>query len=226
MGKLIDLTGQQFGRLTVIRIHDGRNTYNQILWFCECDCGNTINVLSYSLQNHRTKSCGCYRREVSSKNKGRSPTHGHKRRGQRTLTYSVWTNMKARCYNPSNISYRNYGGRGIAVCERWRKSFENFLNDMGEKPTVYYQIDRIDNEGNYEPDNCRWVTRIQNGRNTRHNRLLTYNGKTQCISAWSEEIGIHTTTLRGRLKRGWSIERAITEPRQENCINSRKRKNG
>lgn len=127
--------------------------------------------------------------------------------GRQRPTYIVWKAMRMRCTNPENISYPNYGGRGIVVCERWH-SFENFLADMGERPPGM-QIDRIDNDGPYSPDNCRWVDRKTQCRNKSTNTLVTWNGRTQTISAWCEETGAEERTVSNRLKRGYSPERAF-----------------
>ena len=121
--------------------------------------------------------------------------------------------MKARCVVPSASGYENYGGRGIVVCDRWLNSFENFLADMGERPSKAHSIDRYpDNDGNYEPSNCRWATRKQQTRNTRANRRISFCGETLCVAEWAERVGIHCDTIYDRLKLGWSIDRALTEP--------------
>ena len=124
--------------------------------------------------------------------------------------YKVWLGMRQRCYLQSCRQFNNYGGRGIRVCERW-KDFENFLADMGERPDGA-QIDRIDNNGNYAPENCRWATQKQNMRNTRHNRLIEWRGETLPLAAWAERLGINERTFTNRLNRGWPLERAMTEP--------------
>lgn len=127
---------------------------------------------------------------------------------------STWQAMMARCYQPSAPRYNRYGARGIVVCDRWH-DFKNFLEDMGERPRGL-TIDRIDNDGNYEPDNCRWASAQTQARNRSNNRLLTYKGKTQCITAWASEIGLNRTTLRKRLDLGWSLEKALTTRKLEN----------
>jgi hypothetical protein len=119
--------------------------------------------------------------------------------------------MKCRCYNPKDINYLRYGGRGITVCDRWRDSFTNFLADMGECPKRL-TLDRIDNDGNYEAGNCRWATPKQQQRNKRYNLVLTHNGRTQCLKAWAEETGLNYNTLHGRLRNGWSVSEALTTP--------------
>jgi len=199
MPRFIDLTGQRFGRLVVLKLI-GKNKWGSYQWLCRCDCGKEKIVRIDSLKSGRTKSCGCLNRERLTK-------HGHY--GDRT--YKSWSQMIQRCTNPNNKYFKDYGGRGITVCERWLNSFPNFLEDMGESPKGH-QIDRMNNDKGYHKSNCLWVTPKQNSRNRRSNHLETHNGKTQCITAWSEEVGIPEYVIRQRLKHGWSIERALTTP--------------
>lgn len=140
--------------------------------------------------------------------------HGH-RRPKRSPTYISWQSIWPRCNDPNHCAYSDYGGRGIKVCDRWQY-FTNFLEDMGERPEGK-QLDREDNDGDYTPDNCRWITAKKNCRNRRNNRLITANGKTQCIAAWSEETGIEYNTIYARVKRyGWSEEKAVLTPGKKN----------
>lgn len=127
-----------------------------------------------------------------------------------TKIYSIWKSMKLRCYSINHISYKRYGALGIGICDRWMV-FENFFSDMGHPPTIYHQIDRINSKGNYEPPNCRWVTPKENSRNTKRNMMIRAFGKSQCASAWSEELGIEKSTISWRIKSGWSPERAVSE---------------
>jgi hypothetical protein len=134
-------------------------------------------------------------------------------RGISSNEYRIWEGMKHRCYNPSNKRFALYGSRGISVCERWRESFAAFMADMGPCP-VGMSLDRIDNDGNYCPENCRWTTMRVQGRNTRHNRLITHNGQTKCLIEWAESSGINADAIYARLRLGWPVERALTEPVQ------------
>jgi len=204
MCKFIDLNGQKFGRLTIIQ-KVGSNKRGNALWLCKCECGNEKEIIirSIDLRNNRTQSCGCLQIERSTK-------HGRYIETVESQTYNSWHNMIQRCINSNSRNYHYYGGRGIKVCKRWMK-FENFLEDMGEVPEGY-QIDRIDNDGNYCKENCQWVTPKQNSRNKRNNHLITYKEKTQCVSAWAEELDINSMTIVVRLRRGWSIEKALTAP--------------
>lgn len=133
--------------------------------------------------------------------------------GRRDPTYVCWFSMKARCYNPRTINYADYGGRGITVCQRWRESFANFLADMGQRPADGMELDRKDNNGNYTPANCRWVTAKVNARNRRSNRMLTYRGETHTMAEWAEIAGLPQRILKARMKLGWSVEEAISRPK-------------
>lgn len=198
----IDLSKQRFGRLIVTKRVDN-NKQGKSCWLCLCDCGKNTIVYSGSLKNGDTRSCGCLQKEIVIK-------HGHSTRTKVSRTYNSWHGMITRCINFRHKKYHNYGGRGIKVCKQWMK-FENFLADMGDVPEGY-QIDRIDNNKGYYKSNCRWVTPKQNGRNKRNNHLITYDGKTQCMSAWSEETGIAKSTILYRLKHSWSISKSLTTP--------------
>lgn len=206
MSKFIDLTGQKFGRLTVLK-RVNNHKYYKPHWLCKCDCKNEIIVCGNEIKRGRTKSCGCLRKEIIVK---RSTKHGHSKREKMSKEYISWHNIKQRCYNPNNESYSNYGERGIIVCNRWLNSFKNFFEDMGRSPKGY-QIDRIKNKKGYCKENCRWITPKQNSRNKRNNCLISFNGKFQCIAAWAEETGIPYYTLYQRIfKYGWSPKKALT----------------
>lgn len=135
----------------------------------------------------------------------------------RTPEYNAWINIKARCYNINNPRYASYGGRGIKVCEKWKHSFDNFLTDMGERPSDKHSIDRIDNDGDYTPENCRWATMTRQQNNKKDNTYLTHNGMTLSLADWARKVGINQVTLSARLtKRGWSVEKALSTPVKNN----------
>lgn len=196
--KFKDLTGQKFGRLTVLyKLHNYHK--KEIYWLCICDCGNITETRGSTLRNESAKSCGCYMKEIVTKH-GKSNTRLHK----------TWSMIKDRCYNKHNNRYPIYGGRGIVVCDEWKHDFEAFHdwaieNDYRDDLT----IDRIDVNGNYEPNNCRWATPKQQARNTTRNRNITYNGETYCISEWADILGINANTIRSRLNYGWPIEKCL-----------------
>lgn len=197
----IDLTGQIFGRLTVIR-PEGLTSRNAQIWLTRCSCGNDVSVVSRALRSGNTQSCGCLHRERAG---NASRTHGL----SRTAEHKVWLGMKKRCFNPQSKAFPNYGARGITICERWL-TFENFLADMGKRPSVAHSIERVDNEGNYEPANCRWATAREQCNNQRGNRRLTLHGKTATLAEWARDLGIHPDVLNSRLnKYGWTVEAAL-----------------
>lgn len=202
--KRINLTGRRFGRLVVTGLADSRN--GKAYWHCECDCGGSSIPAATNLLRGLTQSCGCGEQQARCKNLRR--THG----GSHTTEYSIWSQMKRRCADSTSKSYVYYGGRGIRVCDAWRDSFETFLADVGPRPSPCHSIDRINNNGNYEPGNVRWATRKEQARNSRHNHLLTFEGRTQPMSAWVEERALTFAALKKRIKRGYTIDRALTTP--------------
>jgi hypothetical protein len=204
--RLIDLTGQRFGRWLIVE--RGSSLGHRVRWLCRCDCGNTGLITSHNLKSGRSRSCGCLRTDTIT-------THGL----SKSPEFKTWTAMKARCYTKSNIGYPYYGGRGITVCDRWLHSFETFLADMGKKPDPDYSLDRIDSNGNYNPDNCRWAVRETQDNNRRSNHPLTFRGKTQTITQWAKEVGIPKTTILNRLNWGWPVEDALSWPSEHGRIN-------
>lgn len=199
-----DLTGMVFGRWTVISFHEKRN--HIIHWRCRCACSTERFISTASLTTGNSRSCGCLKKEEAGKP---SITHGRSVGGTLDKTYVCWRSMLVRCRQKGNDcpKYKCYSGRGISVCERW-KSFDNFLSDMGERP-YKMTLDRIDNDGNYEPGNCRWATMKEQCRNRRSNRMLTCRGETKTLAEWCENRGIESYVVLNRLKLGWPVEDAI-----------------
>ena len=186
---------------------------------CRCECGAEGWPQAVDLVTGNSKSCGCLRSEIINSEQHRAKMRAAPRRRAEPVPSAppeegrhTWHAMLDRCHNPQSKSYRHYGGRGIAVCDRWRNSFRDFINDMGLKPTPRHSIDRIDNNGNYEPGNCRWATATQQARNTRKNRMLTLRGETLCLSDWADRAGRPASWVRSRLNRGLSPEEAIFGP--------------
>lgn len=195
------VTGDRFGRLTAEFIA-GRRTGQGSVWQFRCDCGSVKNIAAVSVKRGLTKSCGCLRREIA----GGKSTHGK----SKTREYRIWSGIKLRCEDPRYSNWERYGGRGIKVCKRWLK-FENFIADMGLSP-IGTTLDRIDNNGNYEPKNCRWATRKQQALNRSSNRLIEYKGVTRALKEWSEIYDIAGPTLKRRIDKGWSINKAMETP--------------
>lgn len=196
MKRYRDLTGLKFGKLTAIKpVNEKRESGRHKRWICNCECGNTTIVSSDHLTKCETKSCGCY-------NHGKS----------KTRLFRIWSHIKVRCYDCKNNNYSRYGGRGIKMCDDWRENFMAFYNwSISNGYSDELSIDRIDNNGNYSPDNCRWATQKMQANNTSKNHYITHNGETHTISEWSDITGIKQNTITYRLKRGWCTERALTE---------------
>jgi len=209
-----DLTGDVFGRLTVVS--RGPNTKEKCAQFyCLCSCGAEKLIRSRSLLSGKTISCGCNKSEKTKIfNSLNKRTHGHKANGKVTTEYQTWTAMIDRTTNPNNKSFHRYGGRGIKICDRWLNSFENFLADMGYKPTKGLSIDRIDTNGNYEPSNCRWATALEQQNNRSSNVVVSYNGENNTISDWARKFGFKPYVIFLRLRNGWSFNKAITTPKR------------
>ena len=202
-----DIIGKRFGRL-VVESFAGMSEFGKSRWLCRCDCGKVIIRKKERLSSGDTKSCGCLRSDLRALN---NLTHGDA--GQKSPEYIAWQHMKSRCFNVSDKKHVRYGGRGITICERWM-SFENFLADMGRKPTPKHSIDRINNDGNYEPSNCRWATSKEQSVNTARNHFIKHDGKTLTISQWADILGISQNVITKRLSRGWSDEKSICQPLQ------------
>lgn len=206
-----NLTGKVFGNLTVIKEGENKkypNGQETTTWICKCSCGKIVNVETKSLISGNTKSCGCFRKEFL---KEKMTTHG--KCGERI--YTIWENMLRRCDYKKHISYKNYGARGIKVCDEWSEDhgFDNFYqwaikNGYSEELT----IDRIDVNGNYEPSNCRWITNAEQQNNRRNNKLIEYRGEIRTLAEWCKELSIGYSKTQLRLSRGWSVEDAFEKP--------------
>ena len=207
-----DLVGQKFTRLFVEKLLS-YDTYKRTMYQCLCDCGNRAIISANALVSGNTKSCGCLRKEKG-RNSDIHKIHGDACPDNTTRLYKIWRTMKTRCLNPSFAKYKDYGGRGIKICDDWvdnYSAFKEWAINNGYADNL--SIDRIDNNGNYEPNNCKWSTGKEQCRNRRTNHLITYNGKTQCLTDWAEELGINRMVLFARINnRHWTIERAFTTP--------------
>lgn len=188
--------------MTIVRETD-RDVWGRV-FICRCVCGKEVTVKFSNLTSGNSKSCGCRR--------GESHGEGNHRHGHMTTEYKIWCRMKDRCLNPKDAAYENYGGRGIAVCERWRLSFTAFLADVGRRPSKKYSLDRIDNDKGYEPGNVRWATRQEQAKNSRHVRLVTVNGETMCVEDWSRRTGVSSRAIVKRLNKGMSPKDAVSLP--------------
>ena len=203
MAKIKNIEGRRFGKLVALKM-DGFNKWKKAVWLCRCDCGNTISTLSNGLIAGRTKSCGCYQKEVVTK-------HGV----SRSPEYIAWKSMISRCRNSNDPSYKTYGGAGVDVCDRWIESVNNFIEDMGARPSLKYSVDRIDNSKGYSKENCRWATMKEQQRNRTNNRIIEFNGISMCIAEWCELLGLKFCTLDRRLKnKNFTVEQALTMPLQ------------
>lgn len=196
MSQKLRLEGKRFGKLTVLKYACSYKQRSN--WLCKCDCGNETIVESRLLKSGNVTSCGCV----------------HKYHGMSgTRLYTIWQHMIDRCYNSNNTNYKNYGGRGIQICDEWKDDAGKFCEwALANGYAKDLTLDRIDVNGNYEPGNCRWATRKEQANNKRNNHFLSCNGEIKTITEWERITGISKQTIYKRLKRGWSVERALTEP--------------
>ncbi len=238
-----DLTGQRFGRLTVIEYSHthGKRAY----WKCRCDCGNYSVAMGKNLLSGKTKSCGCLMRERAAEHmgkvgrkygsitgkenlrkalaEGKGTTNGNYKHGHsNTRLYRIWAGIKQRCYNENDTNYHWYGGRGITVCEEWRNNFEAFYKwSMANGYTDKKSIDRINSNGDYCPENCRWTDITTQANNTRRNHYIKHNGKIKTIAEWAKDTGISQQAISSRLRNRWSIEKTLETPVKK--INAKKK---
>jgi hypothetical protein len=198
--------GARFGKLVVTAEAPPKS--GSICYECICDCGIVKVISGSALKRGNTSSCGCLRREVLKRSALKNVTHGM----TKSATYKAWTSMHQRCGNSKRRDFHNYGGRGIRVCERWAH-FENFLIDMGIRPSSRHSLDRYpDQNGNYEPENCRWATYTEQNANNRHARYLEFQGERLLVRHWAKKLGIKEDTLYNRLRMGWPVERVLGAP--------------
>ena len=200
--------GTRFGRLVVVK-EATSGSWRESRWICRCDCGSTAIARGSGLRRGCPKSCGCLAREVTA---ARTVRHGYTRKGQRSPEWLVWSAMIQRCHYPKDRRYPNYGGRGIAVCERWRASFEDFVADMGHRPSPRHSLDRVDNDGPYSQENCRWANPKEQQGNKRNSRAIEFQGRRLSISGWADETGLPARLISGRLRAGWLMERVLITP--------------
>lgn len=203
--KLIDLTGRTYGAWKVLERAEN-DKKGRSRWLCRCKCGTERIVAGSNLRTGESKSCGCEQyKYLSDLN---SVHHKEPRR-----LYNIWANMKSRCYNPQNLSYKNYGGRGISVCEEWTHDFISFREwAFSNGYADDLSIDRIDNDGDYTPLNCRWATNEEQSNNRRSNVQIEYEGEVHTLAEWRKKIGITKSAIEGRRNRNWSVERMLNEP--------------
>ena len=217
-----DLTGKEFNGVAVIKV--AHKAPGGMTWKCLCLCGKEFTTYGSSLKSGHTRSCGCLQRKSAAKH-AKAMGEARKTHGlTNTPEYIVWHSMRQRSLTGTSTPER-YLDRGITICERWVESFENFLEDMGSRPSPVHQINRKDNNGIYEPNNCHWATPKEQQRNRSSNVLIAYRGKTQCISAWAEEYGLRTAVLWVRLRKlGWPIHDALTKPVAKTATEKKKYK--
>lgn len=201
MAALVEMAGERFGRLVVLARNGSIGKH--VAWSCRCDCGNMVVVSGRDMRVGATKSCGCFQKEATSI---RATTHGHTKGKLPSPEYYSWGAMHSRYKD-----HINYSERGITVCDRW-KVFENFLADMGPRPVGNYSIERIDNDGNYEPGNCKWATDTEQLRNTRQNLLVEFNGRIMPLSEAAENSSLRYPTIWQRVRSGWPIHLALNAP--------------
>lgn len=208
MKKATAYIGMKLGALTLVEATDARSR-GHVVYKWRCDCGGDFYAHVQNIRLAKFPSCGCQTKRLIS---AARTSHGASKKGSPMYSmYIVWRAMFWRCENASRRDFKNYGGRGIKVCQRWH-SFDCFVADMGIRPSEKHSIDRIDVNGDYEPGNCRWATTTEQANNKRTSRFLAFDGREMTVSQWAREVGIGNDTLRLRLAKGWSIERALTVP--------------
>jgi hypothetical protein len=238
--RLLIQPNQRFERLVVIKLLGEKSSDGHLQWLCICDCGKNRKVQQRCLLSGSTKSCGCFAKDKTIERlRNTNPVQPKVVHGMYgTSEYKAWSSIKQRCLNPNNAQYFGYGGRGIKMCERWKSSFKNFYEDIGDKPSPTRSLDRIDNEGNYSCGkceeckengwnaNCSWATPWEQAQNRRPNKFITFNNKTLTISEWANEFGVNYNLIWWRLNRKWDVEKAITTPSRNFRRTNGRRRNG
>lgn len=199
-----DLVGEVFGKLTVLSISKDECKPKNRNWLCKCECGKITTAITNRLTSGHKKSCGCLVGVFHGEGHGRSKE------------YNAWLGIRDRCYRTTEKAYPSYGGRGIKVCDRWLKSYTNFLADVGRAPTSMHSLDRINNDGNYEPSNVRWATDTEQANNKRNNSIIEYQGQKKTVHDWCRELGLNVSRTKNRLLRGWSVDKAFEVPQIKN----------
>jgi hypothetical protein len=199
-----DLTGKRFGKLEVLYLHSHGGNGKSVKWTCKCDCGNVVNIASVNLLRGHTQSCGCFHKE-------RLKASRVKHHMSNTRLYNIWQHMNSRCYKATNKAYSNYGGRGIKVCEEWKDSanFMEWALNNGYQNNL--TIERIDVNGNYEPGNCKWITKKEQGYNKRTSIKITFQGETKCLAEWCRIFGVNYGTAKDRYKSGLPLEKVFSK---------------
>ena len=207
MPNIIDYTGQRFGHLLVLSREP--SVFRSVMWLCRCDCGAETIVRAGNLRSGNTSSCGCFRDIETGR---RSTTHGQSVGYRSTPEHRAWKQALNRCRNPRLRSWKDYGGRGIRVCSEWEASFQAFFDYVGPRPSSKHSLDRIKVDGHYEPGNVRWATTREQSRNTRRNHIYMLDGQAYFMADLAEKSGINHQTIKDRLRRGWTLERAVSVP--------------
>jgi hypothetical protein len=215
MAEKSDITGQRFSRLLVLRYTENKTKANKRMVLCKCDCGNEKEMIASNLASGLSKSCGCLKVDSA---RERFTKHGYRNHPM----YHRWAAMIQRCYDTNDAEYKNYGARGIKVCDRWRESFWNYAEDVGLPPFPGASIDRVVNDGDYCVGNCRWVSKKEQTLNRRNTRFLEFNGMSMCIADWERHLGFSIGSLKGRFARGMTVEQALSIPKSRRGIRLRK----
>ena len=202
------IINQKFNKLTIVSVKE-KDSRRRVLVNCVCDCGNTVIRQYSAIIAGKAKSCGCIRKNPRTHGLSKHPLSG------------IWRNMLRRCFNEDSKDYCKYGGRGITVSEEWC-NIENFINDMDNRPTINHTLDRIDNNGNYCKNNCKWSTKSEQSNNTSVNVLLTYNSETLTVQQWCIKTGLQHSLILSRINAGWSAEEVLTSPLGSRNVSNRK----